>query len=272
VTCTARDSSLMETLGRYGVLSTEQVAEKFFPNVALTTVRRRLRHLEREERIYRVRGLDNGGVAWALTKHAAQRLGCVYPARHFCRNSIPHDVALSRVRLALERVGLGERWVPEHQLKAQASLNGAQRSEERPFVPDALFTVRQKAEVRVIALELELHGKSRKRYEAILNRYRRKKTLWGVWYLVPTESLGQTLEKVWRDLNGGRRNDLLMWSILDSLLQDPLNVAVRSEHFNYPLKQLVNPEPRSEQPALPGALPESRPKAAPREKHVEAVF
>lgn len=74
---TARDLKLMEKLGQYGVLSTEQVAKTFFQNIAMTTVRRRLRLLEHAKRIYRVHGLDNGGVAWSLTKNVAQEMGAV---------------------------------------------------------------------------------------------------------------------------------------------------------------------------------------------------
>ena len=247
---TSRDEAMMKTLGSYGILSTEQLARMYFPNTALTTVRRRLRILEDADQIYRVHGLDNGGVAWALTKNAAARVGCMYPIRHFNRNSLIHDVALSEVRNVLEREGLCQNWVPEHVLKTQANINRSRSSDEKPFVPDAIFSMKQKTETRVVALELELNGKNRKRYETILTRYKRKKTLWGVWYLVPNEGLGRALEKVWSEINYKSRNDLLMWSLLPNFLQDPLNAYVRSEYFSIPLKELVS--------ALPGALPEIR--------------
>ncbi len=270
--CTKRDTEMLQTLGRYGVLSTDQLAKKFFVNVAMTTVRRRLRAIEKAELIYRVHGLDNGGVAWALTKNAAQKLGCAYPARHFSRNSITHDVALSEVRNVFEGVGLCQSWVPEHVLKTQAYANQHRSNDEMPFVPDAIVSVRQKTESRVIALELELTGKNQKRYENILDRYRRKKTLWAVWYLVPNENFGKMLEKVWRKVNDGRRSDLLIWSLLPSLLHDPLNTHVRSEHFSYSLKSLFLTTVQSKVTALPGALSESTNTNKSSEKTSESVF
>jgi hypothetical protein len=270
--CTSRDSEMMKTVGRYGVLSTEQLAKIFFPNTALTTVRRRLRLLEDEDMIYRVSGLDNGGVAWALTKSEARKIGCMYPIRHFNRNSLKHDVLLSEVRHRLESIGMGESWVPEHVLKAQAYTNRSRDEDQTPFVPDALFSVRQKGESRVVALELELNGKHRKRYENILSRYRRKKTLWAVWYLVTTDALGKTLEKVWKEINGGRRNDLLMWSSLASFFKDPRETRVRSEHFSYSLKDLVETKAPALMPALPGALPGSNPINTAAKQFVEPVF
>ncbi len=253
---TSRDENILQTLGCYGVLSTEQVARMFFLNTAPTTVRRRLRILEDADQIYRVHGLDNGGVAWVLTKNAAARVGCMYPIRHFNRNSLTHDVALSEVRNVLERSGLCSNWVPEHVLKTQANVNRSHSTEEKPFVPDAIFSMKQKNETRVVALELELHGKNQKRYENILSRYQRKKTLWAVWYLVPNEGLGKALERVWSKINGKRRNDLLMWSILPQFLRDPLNACARSEYFSYSLREFVNTKTQAVVPALAGALPE----------------
>jgi len=248
---------MMKTLGRYGVLSTEQAAKMFFPGTALTTVRRRLRALEKADHIFRVSGLDNGGVAWAVTKMSAQKLGCVHPARHFNRNSLTHDVLLSEVRYTLESTGVGEKWVPEHVLKIQTAIKHAKQMSERHFVPDAIFSVRQRGENRVVALELELTGKNRKRYEAILERYKYKKTLWAVWYLVANESLGRLLESVWKEVNFGKRNDLLIWSELDSVLSNPREALVRCEHFSVPLKNHVTMKPLQD-PALSGALPQSR--------------
>lgn len=247
--CTDRDEQMFQTLGSYGVLSTEQVARMFFPNVATTTVRRRLRLLEAAELIYRIHGLDNGGVTWALTKSTADRIGCMFPIRHFNRNSIGHDVALSEVRNVLETTGICQSWVPEHVLKTQASMNRFRSNDEKPFVPDAILSVRQKNETRVIALEVELSAKNRKRYENILSRYQEKKTLWAVWYLVGGVGIGKLLEKVWRDINRGQRNDLLIWSVLPDFLKDPLNSHVRAEYFSYPLRELIN----HKSGALPGA-------------------
>ena len=263
---------MLETLGGYGVLSTEQVAKMFFPGIALTTVRRRLRAIEEAKLIYRVHGLDSGGVAWALTKPTADRIGCSYPIRQFNRNSLNHDVTLSEVRSVLESLSVVENWVPEHALKSQAAVNQIRSSTEKPFVPDAIFSVRQKGQARVVALELELSGKNRKRYENILSRYLWKKSLWALWYLVSNEALGRSLERVWKEINYGKRNDLLMWSVLPNFLKDPLNCCLQGEYFSYPLKELFDTKGVDLVPALGGALPESRGVVVEPRKFAAAIF
>jgi hypothetical protein len=224
--------------------------------------------MEKVGLIYRVRGLDCGGVAWALTKKASLKLGSPYPHRSFSRNTLVHDVALGEIRCAMEKAGICSNWVPEHALKAQAMQKLGTRNEDRPFVPDAIFSIQQAGSTRVVALELELHGKATKRYENILERYRRKKSIWALWYVVPTEPLGHTIERVWNRINYGRRNDLLMWLTLDSLIQCPLIARVRNEHLNYSVAELL----QSKAPALAGALPGSTRQTATTERLASRVF
>lgn len=252
---TLRDQKLLEVLGSYGVLSTEQVAKQIFSGIAVTTVRRRLRILEKAKQIYRIHGLDSGGVAWALTKRKIEELSDGYSTRRFSRNSLNHDVTLNDVRAVLERTGVAANWVAEHVLKTRSSRNRRNENVDR-FVPDAIFSVRVKDETKAIAFELELTGKHRKRYENILERYRRKSSLWAVWYAVGSESIGRKLESVWHEVSHGKRNDLLIWSRLDEILRDPWNARVRSLYFNHALKELITG--REKIPALWGALPESR--------------
>jgi len=234
--CTKRDREILAKLSRYGILSTSQIKRIFFPDVDLTTVRRRLRILEAARFIFRIPGLDDGGLGWALTQKSAAELGSSFPIRHFNRNSIEHDVLLSEVRLSLEGIGLGAGWIPEHVLKRKTPK--ASYLEER-FVPDALLTVTNHNKNRVVALELELNAKNKKRYEKILQKYLRMKNLWALWYLVPSESVGKMLESVWSKLNSSKRNDLFIWSLIDEVLTNPTEALVRSEHLRLPLKNLI---------------------------------
>lgn len=249
MTCTKRDREILAKLSRYGILSTNQIRRVFFSEVDLTTVRRRLRILEAAGFIFRVPGLDDGGLGWALTQKSATELGSSFPIRHFNRNSVGHDILLSEVRLKLESVGLGASWIPEHVLKRKTPKTSY--LEER-FVPDALFTVINQNKQRVVALELELNAKSKKRYEKILQKYLRMKNLWALWYLVPSESVGKMLEAVWSKLNSSKRNDLFIWSIIDEVLANPSEAIIRSEHLRLPLKNLIVI------PALRAALTQSR--------------
>lgn len=258
MTITSRDQALLAKLGAMGILSTSQIGKLFFSGVDPTTVRRRLRALERERSIYRVLGLDDGSVGWALTRPTAQRIGAIDPPK-FNRNSLHHDVVLSDVRLSFESIGLGSHWVPEHHLKRKRLARG-RGQDDGVAIPDAIFSAVAGNTPRIIALELELTGKSRQRYEQILTRYLKTKHLWAVWYLVQSESLGKLLIDVWRALNRGKRNDLLIWSRLDEVLADPAEARVHAEHFNYRLRELVQISPALT-PAL-GQSGQSRQKEA----------
>lgn len=251
--CTLRDQNILKRLGDFGVLTTAQVAKDFFPNTAMTTVRRRMRALEKAEMIYRVDGLDFGGVGWALTKNAAKKLGQLHGARRFSRNSLKHDVALSEVRNVLEKAGLARNWVPEHVLKTKALSKNRHRRDDSAFVPDAIFSLKGGDRTRVVALEVELHAKSKERYETILSRYKYKNSLSAIWYLVTSEALGISLESIWRKVNSNQSSDKLLWSHLSEILQDPLSASVNCGQLKSSLRDYLNPSP----PALGGALRES---------------
>lgn len=259
IACTKRDAMLLEKLGRFGVLSTAQIGRIAFEGVALTTVRRRLRLLEKSNLIFRVPGLEDGGLGWCLTTRTAIRIGVQYPMRHFNRNTLRHEILLNDVRLGLEGVGLADDWTSEHVLRARAYRHDRREKKDRELIPDGLFSAVVGQNSQAIAVELELSGKNRKRYEQVLGAYKSRQSLWAVWYIVGNETLGKTLQDVWRRINRGKRNDLLFWSPLDELLANPYEVRVHSEHFKYPLRQLVYMRPLQPKMTAPrGAPPESR--------------
>lgn len=256
--CTIRDTMLLETLGRFGVLSTAQLGELVFKGVALTTVRRRLRLLEKSKLIFRVPGLEDGGVGWCLTTKAALEIGVQYPLRHFNRNTLRHDILLSEVRIRLENVGLADDWTSEHVLRTNAWRDNRRITKDKELIPDGLFSTIVGQKTEAIAVEFELSGKNQKRYEAILGAYLLRKSLWAVWYIVENKTLGKTLQNVWRKINHGIRNDLLIWSHLDELLANPWEVQIHSEHFSYRLRDLISMrQPNSPIPAPGTALAES---------------
>ena len=248
--CTPRDRLLIQKLGTHHLFSTTQIGKLFFPEVALTTVRRRLRHLEKKGFLYRVNGLNGGGVAWTLTKKTSQAIGVDIPFRSFNRNTIHHDVMVSEVRLALENVGLGENWVPEHVLKSRSAkaLDHEQKSVQ---IPDAMFTMKRGGQSSVMALEVELNGKDRFRYWNILSNYAKKRKLYAVWYILENPNIAKALEEAWRDTKKKHETGLvLLWSNLEEIINDPLNTRLHSGIQSILLREFAS-APRV-------ALPESR--------------
>lgn len=222
---TERDHKLMEGLSTYGVLSTRQINELFFQGIRKTTVLRRLRLLERRKCIRRLQGLPDGARAWCLTSAQAERLGLAFAFGHSNRNTIEHDVLLNDVRVSLKRVGVGENWTPEHVLRRQAMAKQRHVAREDRVIPDGLLTARQGENKYQIAVELELHAKTRRRYRKLFFDYKWKRSLWAIWYIVPHESIGRLVADEWQKQNNGK-HDTVIWSLLSDVLNDPWNVQV----------------------------------------------
>ena len=80
-------------------------------------------------------------------------------------------MAVSSIRIQLERLKIAESWTSEHILKKEvikSHYEERRRSlsymDEPPLIPDSLFITRHEGEMKAVALELELTLKSRERY------------------------------------------------------------------------------------------------------------
>lgn len=238
---TDRDAKVLDTLGAFGLLSTRQIAELFFPGTRKTTVCRRLRTLEERGIIRRVRGLPDGSVVWTLSRNAAHRRGLDGPSRNFNRNTLEHDVVLSDVRMALTRLGLGGHWIPEHELRRKAWKEHYQKGTRPEVIPDALLTVRASGEYRVIAVEVELKMKSRERYKKIFQSYGNKSSIWMIWYLVPTARMGKRIEALYNKVPSYLRSAGFMWSLLPELLEKPAETKLHNEGKEHLLTRVLTP-------------------------------
>ncbi len=153
---TARDERLLRQLGDFGVLSTAQIRELFFVGVRKTTMLRRMRLLEERDLIRRLRGLPDGSHGWCLSLRCATALGFVGIGRRLNRHTLEHDVTLSQVRLALESVGLGTQWTPEHVLRNEAWRARKPHMPEPESIPDGVFTIEVAGKFLAVAVELEM--------------------------------------------------------------------------------------------------------------------
>ncbi|MCZ0932633.1 MAG: replication-relaxation family protein [Oligoflexia bacterium] len=201
---TERDLLLLETLESYGVLSTQQVRELIFKGINTRTVLRRLRLLKQRGFIYSSEGLPNGALAWVLSKRSALLFKHNIETKIINKNTLQHDVAVSSIRIQLERLKITENWTSEHILKKEVikshyeeKRNSSSYMDEPPLVPDSLFITSHEGEMKAVALELELTLKSKDRYKKIFSQYKKKEKIWFVWYVVLTCSAGESLSKLW---------------------------------------------------------------------------
>ncbi len=245
---THRDQAIFQDLQSYGLHSTRNLAQRHFPHVAMTTILRRLRALERSGYITRITGLDGGGNAWCLSKSSASRLAPQACKIHFPRFILDHDLKLVDLRLRLERAGIAHSWRPEHEIRAKvAEKHGLRRIGERT-IPDGLMGVETEGLTETIAVELELSIKNQRRYQRIFRDYGSKKNLWGFWYVVQSQSIGRQLMKAAKDSGHLGQSPYFLWSLLADVMADPLNATVHSYRDSYKLHELWKPE-KSESPA-----------------------
>ena len=201
---TERDMFLLEQLESYGVLSTQQIRELIFKGINTRTVLRRLRLLKQRGLIFSSEGLPNGGLAWVLSKKSASLFKHDIENKIINKNTLQHDVAVSSIRIQLERLKIAESWTSEHILKKEViksiyegRRNSLSYMDEPPLVPDSLFITKHDEEMKAVALELELNLKSKARYKKIFSQYKDKENFWFVWYVVLNRSAGETLAGLW---------------------------------------------------------------------------
>src|ERR1035437_4525203 len=177
-----RDYKLFRLLLRFGVLSTRQVTELVFPSVAHTTVMRRMRALENRHYVRRGVTLANATNTWNVGSKGIQAVGYGHLYHFTNRNGIAHDVLLSDVRIALEKLNLAKDFTPEFEMRA-ARMRNEGRDRHPRLIPDGLIIEPILKEAWVIALELELTRKSARHYQKTPDEYAGKH-LHRIWYIV----------------------------------------------------------------------------------------
>lgn len=222
-----RDKNILSMLAKYGVLSTERIAATFFEGVAHTTVMRRLRKLEKLGFILRLPGLPNAMNGWCLSKHGANAISVGDPFRYSNKNVLFHEVTLTDVRLTLDRVGIGENWTSEMEMRRarQWVPNGWG---EDVVIPDGVFVTDKNGKPAVVAVELELTPKNHARYDRLLRHYRQKDTLNHIWYIVATAGIGDLVRRKWSQLQRWDYSPTLIVSLLDEVLKDTRTARVWS--------------------------------------------
>jgi hypothetical protein len=221
---TERDRRLFLDIQDYGLLTTNRIIAKHFPDTARTTVLRRLRQLEVGRYIKRTAILDDGSFAWHMTEFGARQLNDKPIKLSFSRAVLVHDIALVDLRLKLEEAGIALAWRSEHSLRHELARHLGHRQFATMTVPDGLMAI-AKDHKEAIAIEVELTAKNQSRYRDTFASYARKEELYMLWYVVKSESIAKQLRhEAERYL--GHRGTFLCWSMLDEVLRDPRQAPI----------------------------------------------
>lgn len=245
-----RDKELFSTLHGFGLLTTKQIAGRFFPSIATTTVLRRLRKLEDGNYIRRIEGLLNNERAWALTQVGADVVSVQDPKVYFRKDQLNHDLKLSEVRMALETHGMTHSWIPEHEIRAKVCAKNGPARGQFMLIPDGIIGVEHKGLKESVALELELNFKNSKRYERTFSAYSKKQNIWAIWYVVASPSLGKSIARVAaRELKYNQKIKFF-WSLADDVIANPLTAKIYQNNECFEFRNIFSSTKPAQVPAL----------------------
>lgn len=226
-----RDVHFLQTLSRFGILSSNQIAQYFFTGTAVTTALRRLRVLEKSRIILNPGHLQSGEKVWTLSKEGARQIAASEPFRYSNQNTFLHDVCLSEVRLTLESLGLGDDWTSEAEMKRNITPYYSNSS----VIPDGLFIADICGEPQVVSLEFELSAKSHKRYRSLFIDYTYKSAISHVWYVVKDESIITPILKQWQEVMSNKRlneGQKIIFTYFDDLISEKHDAKIFDENLN----------------------------------------
>lgn len=229
---TARDRLLLLKIQSFGMLSTSQVNEIFFPEVARTTVLRRLRILEERNLLKRLLGLESQEVLWILTEKGAGHIGTLTPKRNWSKNLLDHDHRLVKLRLLMECIGVARSWKPEHEIRSIIFRQTGHRRMSEKLVPDGLMGVEVKGKMESVAVELELTIKSSARYDETFRKYSGKESISAIWFITETDGASNHIYRRWKKAKGLYRVPELHLTLLDEVMTDPLKARLMGESCN----------------------------------------
>lgn len=235
---TSRDEFLLRLLQTYGCLSTKQIASKVFPGVRLTTVLRRLRCLNDAGYIQKILGLESSERLWALTKKSADKFHFESAKTSFPRSILEHDSTLTALRIQLEDHGVAHSWIPEHEIRQSVARRHGLRETKRRVIPDGIMGVEMNGLKESVAVELELSVKNQERYRQILRDYSHKESLFAIWYLVQSKTIKRQIEHAAKSLYLGTKSPKILFSLVDDVLSNPMNVGIESKSSAYKIGDL----------------------------------
>lgn len=197
VLLTERDLDLMTALHDHVVLSFGQIHERFFPSRTIATAMNRLKKIESQGWIERLRipririegRASATGVVFQLSHRGRAILARSRPEATIFEkcpvlnpHQLDHDLLIADIAEHFKRRFPGYQWTNGRYL---SDGNGLKK------IPDAVL--RRTAQDCAIAVELELNGKSSRRYGEIVTNLRTSPGIARVIYVTASTSIGRKI-------------------------------------------------------------------------------
>lgn len=221
-----RDGELLKMICDFGVLSTKQIGNLFFKEVAITTVLKRLRILEKAGLIKRVSGLESFELLWVISDKGARIIEKENYKTSWSKQLLEHDYKISSLRLSFLNLKLYESWIPEHEIRSLLYKKYSFKGSLNKLIPDGLITIKRKGNVETWAMEMELSLKGKDRYEKIFKEYGKKENLSGIWYLVKGESNFKSLNDAYKRHSCLLHGKAFIISYVDEVLSSLMDAKI----------------------------------------------
>ena len=221
-----RDGELFKMVCDFGLLSTKQIGNLFFKEVAITTVLKRLRILEKEGFIKRVSGLESFELLWGISDKGARLIEQENYKTSWSKQLLEHDYKISSLRLSFLNFKLYESWVPEHEIRSLLYKKYSFKGSLNKLIPDGLMTIKRKGNVETWAMEIELSLKGKDRYERIFREYGKKENLSGIWYFVKGDSLFKSLKDSYKRYSYLLNGKVFVISYIDEVLSNLMEAKI----------------------------------------------
>lgn len=251
---TARDCDILRYLAANRFATVDHILRKFWPGKSGRNHYRRINILRKMGLIEPIIGDHGTRLAYRLSRKAVIVLGeqgtktsgkCV---RGSYRTTFDHDKSLITLRDIFESSPLVSNFQREHVVrKLLAKKYGRQeKRDDRYKVPDALFALQTTKRSFIVALELELAGKSRAVYLRLIKLLCISNDLDVVFFVAKNVTLLNELRSCLEDV---RNNDRLVcaWRIqhgfyfclLEEILAKGLDATFKGEDITFTLNGLA---------------------------------
>ncbi len=162
-----------------------------------------------------------------------------------------HDLLVHKVKNILLKSPLIKNFIPEYQIAGKLLKNSPIKNKykNKDKIPDGLFTLRLNNRPQLIALELELSLKSKKRYENIFLKHLLTPSWDTIFYIVDDEAMREKLLeriKVLKRksflLKGEKRLNKIYFALIDEFLKKELNCLFVNDAVEFCIRNLEKKE------------------------------
>ncbi len=187
--------------------------------------------------------MESQEVLWVLTERGAEMACVQLPKRNWSKNMLEHDHKLLNLRLELEKCGIAQSWIPEHEIRSLIFKKYGLREAKQKLIPNGLMGVEANNKKITVAIELELTLKSQGRMREIINRYHEKNDLTAIWYIAEGQAILNSVFREWINHQGFNKSIKLYGSLFEDVINNHAEAIIYDGQNSLKVKELWSVRP-----------------------------